>query len=69
MNDKIELLEKMQRSELLTIKGHHERALQRLKDQQSNELESLSKKHKNALTITENRIVNLKTVEPKTGKE
>ena len=51
MNDKIELLKKMQESELSIIKGQHERALKRLKDQQSNELASLAKKHENAIIM------------------
>ena len=58
-SDKIELLKKMQESELSTIKGQHERALKRLTEQQANELESLAMKHKNSINMTENRIVNI----------
>lgn len=58
-DDKIEILKKMQKSELAAIKGQHDRALQRLKTQQQNELESLSKKHQNALKISQNRIVHV----------
>ena len=51
----------MQASELAAIKGQHERALSRLKEQQKNELEGLAKKHKNALNISQNQIVHLES--------
>ena len=66
MDNKIELLKKMQESELLIIKGQHERALKRLRDQQSNELARIAKKHENAIHMTENRIVHLE--QPATGQ-
>lgn len=57
--DKIEILKKLQESELAAITGQHKRALDRLHENQKNELESLRKKHKNSLNISESRIVNI----------
>ena len=56
-DDKIEILKKLQESELSSIKGAHERAVARLHEQHSQELEHIKKKHEAALKITENRIV------------
>ena len=63
MSDKIELLKNLQESELRTIKGQHERAMQRLKEKQSKELESIKKRHESALKMTEKRIVTTKQVQ------
>ena len=65
MNEKIDLLKKMQQSELSAIKGQHQRALARLKERQKQELESLEKKHTNALNISESRIVHLEKANTK----
>ena len=62
-DNKIEILKKMQESELTAIKGQHERALKRLKAQQKNELESLNKKHHTALKISQDRIVYVEKTE------
>ena len=57
--NKVEILKRMQKSELSAIKGQHKRALERLRKQQKSELESVAKKHKNTLNITQDRIVTL----------
>ena len=59
----MEILKKLQDSELSSIKGAHKRAIDRLKEQQKQELDHIRKKHEAALKITENRIATIKQSE------